>query len=235
MASFESGSTVRTIVVGDVHGCRAELESLLTAVRFAQGSDRLIFVGDVIARGPDSHGVLAAIERFGATVVRGNHEDKILSARNGIVDLKGEHQRLAATLSEAEWRILEAMPLWLDVPEHGARIVHAGVVPGRKISSTPRDALLRIRSAEANGRWTDDKNASPLWGELYVGPPHVVFGHNALTDPQLHDWATGIDTGCVYGGRLTAIVLDAGEPMPRGRKARTKLTSVKARERYFPG
>jgi hypothetical protein len=234
MASSESPANGRTIIVGDVHGCRDELERLLTTVRFAQGVDRLIFVGDVVVRGPDPHGVLAAIERLGATVVRGNHEEKLLGGRDDVAALKGEHQRLAATLSEDEWSILEAMPLWLDLPEHGARVVHAGVIPGQKIASTPKQALLRIRSADARGRWTDEKNATPLWGERYLGPPHVVFGHNALSEPQLHEWATGIDTACVYGGRLTAIVLDAGEPLPRGKNVRAKLTSVTARDRYHP-
>jgi hypothetical protein len=62
----------------------------------------------------------------------------------------------------------------------------------------------------------------------------VVFGHNSLEEPQLHEWATGIDTGCVYGNRLTALVLDPGEPPPRGRAVRSKLVSVAARRRYYP-
>jgi hypothetical protein len=224
----------RTILVGDVHGCRDELETLLTTVRFDQGVDRLLFVGDVVVRGPDPHGVLALIAQIGGTVVCGNHEDKLLGGRHDPSALKGEHQRLAVTLSDDEWRMLEAMPLWLDLPDHGVRVVHAGVVPGQSFWSTPKQALLRIRSVDPRGRWTDDKTALPRWGERYVGPPHVVFGHNALTEPQLHEWATGIDTACVYGGSLTALVLDPGEPIPRGPGARAKLTSVPARHRYHP-
>ena len=57
-----------------------------------------------------------------------------------------------------------------------------------------------MRTVDSRGRWSDEPDAGPLWGTVYVGPPHVIFGHNANTKPQLHPWATGIDTACVYGG-----------------------------------
>ncbi|MDP9035176.1 MAG: hypothetical protein M3O50_10235 [Myxococcota bacterium] len=63
----------------------------------------------------------------------------------------------------------------------------------------------------------------------------MIFGHNAQPAPQLHRWATGIDTGCVYGGRLTAVVLDEGEPMPHGKAARATLRSVPAGRVYHGG
>ena len=71
---------LRTIIVGDVHGCRGELEGLLDRLVFASG-DRLVFVGDLVARGPDSLGVLDVVRRTGAIVVRGNHEQKLLDWR----------------------------------------------------------------------------------------------------------------------------------------------------------
>src|SRR5438105_1258025 len=70
----------RTIIVGDVHGCRAELERLLDRVRFG-GGDCLVFVGDIVARGPDSLGVLDVVRRTGAVLVRGNHEEKLVAWR----------------------------------------------------------------------------------------------------------------------------------------------------------
>lgn len=188
-------------------------------------------MGDLVARGPDSHAVLALVEELDAIAVRGNHEEKVLACRRGD-RAPDEHRRLADTLSKHEWSLLEGMPLWLDLPEHGLRVVHAGVVPGQSIERMPPEALLTMRALDGRGRWTDKKDARPLWGERYVGPPHVVFGHNALPAPQLHVWATGIDTGCVYGNRLTALVLGGREPMPRGHAARAKLASVPARHRY---
>jgi hypothetical protein len=224
-----------TIIVGDVHGCTAELEDLLDHVQLAEGRDRLIFVGDLIVRGPDPHGVLALARKLGARIVRGNHEDKLLAWRNGDKELGAEHQRLAHDLSEVEWRMLEEMPLWVDLPEHRVRVVHAGVVPGQSMDRIPPEALLTMRTIDARGRWSDEPERGALWGTRYEGPPHVVFGHNARTEPQLHEWATGIDTACVYGGRLTAAVLSEGEPMPRGTAVRAMLRSVQARRTYSAG
>jgi hypothetical protein len=225
----------RTVIVGDVHGCTGELEDLLERVRFDEAKDRLVLVGDLIVRGPDPHGTLALTKRLGARVVRGNHEEKLLSWRRGRKELGPDHARVASTLTEDEWRMLEATPLWLELPEHGARVVHAGVVPGMALEQMPAEALLRMRTIDARGRWSDEADAGRPWGALYEGPPHVVFGHWARPEPQLHAWATGLDTACVYGGRLTALVLDAGEPVPRGEQVRSLLKSVPAMRKYYGG
>jgi len=72
----------------------------------------------------------------------------------------------------------------------------------------------------------------PLWGASYEGPPHIVFGHNARKDPQLHAHATGLDTACVYGGELTALVLPAGARLPPPNERRDLLVSERARRAY---
>jgi len=225
----------RTVIVGDVHGCSSELETLLQHIEFAPRSDSLVLVGDVVARGPDSQGVLALMVRLGATSVRGNHEGKLLGWRRRGKPLGPDHDSLGRALSDDEWRILEAMPLWIDLPEHGLRVVHAGVVPGLDVDRCPPEALLKMRTVDAKGRWSDEPDAGVPWGALYEGPPHVVFGHHARAEPQVHPWATGIDTGCVYGGRLTALVLSKGEPVPRGAAVREHLESVPAMRRYYGG
>jgi Calcineurin-like phosphoesterase len=223
-----------TVIVGDVHGCPSELETLLEKVGFSAGKDRLVFVGDLVARGPDTPGVLALVRRMRARVVRGNHEEKLLAWRRRAKPLGAEHARVAKELSEDDWRTVEETALWIDLPQHGVRVVHAGVVPGIAPDRTPPEALLKMRTIDARGRWSDEPDGGPLWGSRYEGPPHVVFGHNARAEPQFHAWATGIDTGCVYGGRLTAAVLADGERMPRGDAARSTLRSVRARRVYTP-
>jgi hypothetical protein len=223
----------RTLIVGDVHGCREELEALLAEVGFVPHSDRLVLVGDVVVRGPDSRGALALVKRVGATVVRGNHEQKLLAGRAGTTRLGPDHQRVADALSEKEWQALEAMPLWLDLPDHEARVVHAGVVPGLEVARTPPEALMRMRTIAGGGRWSDDREAGTLWGALYRGPPHVLFGHNAQNTPQVHPWATGLDTGCVYGRRLTGLLLEAGQTVGRGEAVRRQLVSVRAKRAYY--
>jgi hypothetical protein len=225
----------RTVVVGDVHGCAGELGELLERVRFDEGVDRLVFVGDLVVRGPDPHGTLALASRLHARMARGNHEEKLLAWRKRGKPLGPDHERVARALTDDEWRMLEAMPLWVDLPEHEALVVHAGVLPGVPVDRAPREALLKMRTLDDRGAWSDAPDDGPLWGARYVGPPHVLFGHHAMPEPQLHAWATGLDTGCVYGGRLTALVLDEDEPVPRGKAVRARLTSVPALRKYTGG
>jgi hypothetical protein len=235
----------RTIVIGDVHGCKVELEELLEKTGFTSG-DRLVFVGDLVARGPDSLGVLDVVRRAGALLVRGNHEEKILEwrrerrahARGGPEPrpLGRLHADVAAGLRPVDWSLLSTAPLWLDLPEHAMRVVHAGVVPGVPIEEQRKKTLLHVRTIGANGEPREDKDGKALWGKAYEGAPHVVFGHNAASEPQLHPWATGLDTGCVYGGHLTALVLADTQIVPRDLRARRRhLVSVRARRAYFTG
>jgi hypothetical protein len=243
---------LRTIIVGDVHGCRSELEGLLDRVAFTSG-DQLVFVGDLVARGPDSLGVLDVARRTGAIVVRGNHEQKLLDWRNarnawmrGAASAKKAippppigrmHRDIARSLRPVDWKLIETAPLFVDLPEHGARIVHAGLVPGLPIEAQNPQTLMRIRTVrlqppKALGKRGQEANV--LWGALYAGPPQVVFGHNAAPGLQLHAWATGLDTGCVYGGRLTAMVLANGQKVPRGIAARRAvLVSEPAQRVWF--
>lgn len=235
-------TTGRTILLGDVHGCIAELELLLERLAFS-GGDRLVFVGDLVARGPNSAAVVALARRTGARVVRGNHEAKLLSWKNCKADKRSDlplskhHTQVAQSLTEDDWRLLAQSPVWLDLPEHGVRVVHAGVVPGVPIEKQAEKNLLHMRCLTPKGEASDEKwGAAPLWGAHYEGPPHIVFGHNALATVQLHPWATGIDTGCVYGGSLTALVLHEGEKMPRGPAVRELLHQQTALARHFePG
>ena len=223
---------MRTVIVGDVHGCRSELEALLDRVAFS-GGDRLLFVGDLVARGPDSLGVLDVARTTGAIVVRGNHEQKLLDWRHARTNwMRGEaaakapigrmHRDLARSLRPVDWTLLETSPLFFDLPEHGGRVVHAGLVPGVAFDAQDPQTLMRIRTVRVPGLKRGKTN-NVLWGAAYEGPPQIVFGHNAAPGLQLHPWATGLDTGCVYGGRLTAMVLASGQRIPRAISARRAL------------
>jgi hypothetical protein len=233
----------RTLIVGDVHGCRAELEALLDGTKFTTG-DQLVLVGDLVARGPDSLGVLDVARRVGALLVRGNHEEKLLCWHHEAVGrahggpeprpLGRMHGEVASALRPIDWSMLSSAPLWLDLPEHGVRVVHAGVLPGVPIEEQRKKTLLRLRSVGVNGEGIATRDGGRPWGATYKGPPHVVFGHNAADLPQLHRWATGLDTGCVYGGRLTALVLSEGQRVPIDfAKRRKQLVSIPARRAYY--
>lgn len=227
----------RTIIVGDVHGCATELERLLDKLAVSAG-DRVHFVGDLVARGPDTRGVLRAVRRLGSSAVMGNHERRLLAARVSRATgekaplLGGAHLTLLKELDEQDWALIESLPYYRDLPEHGLRIVHAGVVPGIAIEDQDPFWLTHLRSFDERGAPSDRSNPE-RWAKRYTGPPHVVFGHDARAGIQLHPWATGLDSGCVYGKELTALVLEAGQtPAPAAERARS-LVSVKARARYF--
>ena len=224
----------RTIIVGDVHGCSVELQALLDQVHLDLG-DLLVFVGDVVAKGPDPLGVLDIVRRTGAILVRGNHEDRILDWKKDPdhVALGRTHREVADKLRPEDWTILEASIFHYDLPAHEARVVHAGVIPGVPIEKQSPNVLLTVRSIDAKGQPSDRAQGQPLWGTLYKGPPHVVFGHNAVTGLQLHPWATGLDTGCVYGGRLAALVLQENEKIPRRAEDREKLLAFEPARRVY--
>lgn len=229
----------RIIIVGDVHGCRKELERLLKRIGL-RDEDRLVFVGDLVGRGPDTMGVLKLVRKLGAVVVRGNHEHKLLSFRTA--RLRGEHREfrmgrslreVAARLSSEQWSWLASLPLWFDLPEHDLRVVHAGVMPGVAIEATDPNVLLTLRGITDDGLPSSERRTRP-WAESHRGPPHVVFGHNAWIAPQIHPWATGLDTGCVYGGALTAMVLVPGERIPDVDQRMSVLVSEPSARPYVP-
>src|SRR5687767_15522585 len=112
----------RAIIVGDVHGCSAELRTLLDRLGFVRGSDTLVFVGDLVARGPDSLGVLDIVRETGGVIVRGNHEDRLLSWKRAVAarargefalapDLGRLHNEVAHSLRPDDWALLESTPV----------------------------------------------------------------------------------------------------------------------------
>jgi hypothetical protein len=237
----------RTIIVGDVHGCREELESLLEYVGFGE-KDALVMVGDLAVRGPDPHGTLALLRKLGARAVRGNHEDRLLRYRASLatdqkMQIGSMTRKTVEALTTKDWEYLERLPLWLDLPEHDVRVVHAGVVPGIPIDEQDPRALMYIRSLAPSPKGppqAHEERGIQSWAHTYEGQPHIVFGHNAQIAPEIAEHATGIDTGAVYGGRLTAMVLrrassgdgERGEEVPPRAERESVLVSVPARRAY---
>jgi hypothetical protein len=217
----------RTIIVGDVHGCVAELGRLLDEIAPGTG-DRVLFVGDLVARGPDSLGVLALYREVKGQAVLGNHEYTLLAAHRARRDgarrprVSALHYALLHRLGDADWALLEQLPLSLSLPEHGLTIVHAGVVPEQSLAAQDPWTLTHIRSLDPQGKPSPRHDFEP-WAARYAGGPHIVFGHNSRLGLQLAAKATGLDTGCVYGGALTALVLALGESIPADPEHRREL------------
>lgn len=203
-----SSSAPRTLVVGDVHGCLDELRALVERAGITD-DDRVVFVGDLVAKGPDSAGVIAWARERGAAAVLGNHDEHILRARAGDPAAKLPHLEVANTLTNADIDWLAALPLWVrvDFPRKPHVVVHGGMVPGVPVEKQTREHLLTMRSITTDGRPSKRIEGVP-WGALWTGPEHAVFGHDAVRGLQQHAQATGLDSGCVYGRELSAWIAE---------------------------
>ncbi len=216
---------MRTLFIGDVHGCPDELDALLKECGWQPG-EPVVLVGDLVAKGPDSAAVVQRAREQGLRAVRGNHDEHVLRWHQGHVKpgkrLKPEHQHVLDTLAPADWAFLASLPLSLRLPELHAIAVHAGLVPGVPLRKQRQEHLLNLRSIRRDGMPSKRVSDGDPWASHWRGPELVLFGHDAVRGLQRYPHALGLDTGCVYGGRLTAYAL------PEGR-----LYSVPARRAYM--
>ncbi|PLX48481.1 MAG: serine/threonine protein phosphatase [Desulfobulbaceae bacterium] len=202
----------RTIAIGDIHGCRQALAELLAQIAPDAEQDTVIILGDLINRGPDSKGTVALLlelreELRHLIILRGNHEQMLLdflADRNRDLFLRaGGLECLtsydidpfagdaAALLPPDHLALLSDLPATFE-NEHGI-FVHAGLEPGIHLSHQSPQWLLWARDEFINC----DHN---------FGKP-VIFGHTPFEKPLLRPNKIGIDTGAVYGGSLTALIL----------------------------
>ena len=209
----------RTIVVGDIHGCYDELCDLLSLVNFNK-HDRLIAVGDLVVKGPKSIQVLELFisdKRFSSVV--GNHDRKLRQRWRGEPVRLTKEQR--QTLNELEFhreryfQYLRSLPYTIDLGSH--LVVHAGVRPGVPLARQMVSDLTEIRTMGADPTL---RRGVP-WFAVYRGPKTVLFGHWPSRKPRRAAHAIGLDTACVYGGRLTAFIIETDE-----------FVSVAARKKY---
>jgi serine/threonine protein phosphatase 1 len=173
-------------VVGDVHGCRRTFERLLD--RLALGPDDLVVtVGDLVRKGPDSTGALdIARVQQNVVSVRGNNEQHLVSGRKSHPDHDAE-----------DIAFMESLPLAISFDD--ALVVHGGIDHRKPLAAHDREDLLNMRSLAEFGGYE-----RPLWFETREERPRVFFGHTPLSEPFASPHAVGLDTGCVYGGQLTA-------------------------------
>ncbi|GII22765.1 polynucleotide kinase-phosphatase [Planosporangium mesophilum] len=218
-------------IIGDVHGCRSELETLLTTLGWTLERDeagrpvnathpegrQAVFVGDLVDRGPDSPGVLRLVMGMTAAgtalCVPGNHEQKLLRKLRGR-KVSVTHG-LAETLAQLEAEppeFVAAAAAWIDgLVSHlrldGGRLVvaHAGLKEefhGR--------ASGRVRAFCLYGETTGETDEYGLpvrypWATDYRGQAMIVYGHVPNPKPEWVNNTICLDTGCVFGGQLTAL------------------------------
>jgi predicted phosphodiesterase len=211
-SSGGGGRAGRTIFVGDVHGCAAELDELLRRLEYG-AADRLLLTGDAFTRGPDPAGVWATIQRTGAEMVMGNHDRHMLEKLNKNpehYDRKPKGDVATALAFSAEllpW--LRALPYVIE--DERFVLVHAGVNPEKGLAGTSEDDLVYLRTWPPNGTIIGKR-----WHEFYAPADDrvLVFGHDASgglvekRGPDGRPYLIGLDTGCAYGRSLTAWILE---------------------------
>jgi len=204
----------RVIVVGDIHGCAHEFATLIDELKPTR-HDRMILLGDLVNRGPDSAGVVALARRYAHQALLGNHELRLLNFRrtDDPSHLKKSDYLTLGQLGSADWAYLERMPLTFQLPEYRTVLVHGGFLPSRPWWQQSSRVVTRIQVVGPDGEAYKASTypGSPHWSELWKGPPFVVYGHTPYEEPKKLKWSLGIDTGCVRGGSLTAYVLPGRE------------------------
>lgn len=216
----------RVIAIGDIHGCAQEFEALLNKLALTR-HDRVVLLGDLVNRGPDSAAVIALARQHAHRALLGNHELRLLNYRRtgDPTHLKKSDYDTLKQLSAKDWAYLAAMPLTYSLPAYDTVLVHAGFLPGKPWRTQPARVVTRIQVVGPDGE--PYKRSAypdrPHWSELWSGPPFVVYGHTPRREPARARCSLGIDTACVQGGMLTACILPE----------RT-LVQVPARGQYFP-
>ena len=168
-------------------------------------NDRLVAVGDLVNKGPDSAGVLDLVEGCGIRCALGNHEAKLLKMASTLPEHWSDkerryEQRLGASVTESAARVAD-WPLWVDLGD--LLVVHAGLEPGKsRLEDMSRQVLLTIRTWDGTGAELD-RASDPAWFDCVTWPVPVVFGHWAMRGFVDRPDVKGLDTGCVYGMRLT--------------------------------
>lgn len=228
----------RTILVGDIHGCLDEFEHLLDKLSYNPTYDRLILLGDLIDRGPDSAGVVRAARLMNLECVKGNHEFKFLKwhksvgTRTDVYDKKDFYD----VLNEEDINYIYQMPTYIKLDD--VVVVHAGLKPGIAISNQSKDDLMYLRYTDDQRRFISLKKIHKIgveaagahfWTEFGPFETNVVYGHHvhSMEDISIikYDNGTacyGIDTGCCFGGRLTALIWETKE-----------IVQVKAKKEYI--
>lgn len=193
----------RSIIVGDVHGCVRELEALLKEIRLDASKDRLLFIGDLINKGPFSKEAFRLFQSLPAISILGNHEYGLMKQVRGELAAKPSLPRIREAFGSDFDDLITSLDSWprlIRLP--GVLLVHGGVIPHETPEESDLFSLLNIRT------WPDPETGKERpWFDLYHGSDLVVFGHWAALKGLWRDRVIGLDTGCVYGGKLSALIL----------------------------
>nr|HDM99729.1 serine/threonine protein phosphatase [Deltaproteobacteria bacterium] len=199
----------RIFAVGDIHGCVDKLRTLLGMIKLDWDRDLMVFLGDYVDRGPDSRGVIELLldlkKRHADRLIflKGNHEwmfmqflkgeDHDFFLQNGGIETLESYslEKGKTDMPQSHLDFLDNLDLYFETQDY--IFVHAGLRSNIPISEQSQEDLLWIRS--------------PFLKSSYDWGKRVIFGHTPFSVPLIEANKVGIDTGAVYGGRLTCLIL----------------------------
>ncbi|MBL4575241.1 MAG: metallophosphoesterase [Opitutaceae bacterium] len=216
----------RFIAIGDVHGCVDELAALIEKLEI-KPEDQIIYLGDLVNRGPDSHGVISIARKTATVAIMGNHEQRLLKYRKkgSNSTLSSNEQKTFEQLTPKDWKFIEQMIPTYYVPEIDTVFVHGGFLPQRAWQDQPLSIITNIQVLVEGKKPAKrrDYPEAPYWADFWEGPPFVVYGHTPRDEIYKKPQSIGIDTSCAGGGKLTAYCLPGKE-----------IVQVPSAREYYP-
>ncbi len=211
----------KLIIYGDIHGCLDELITLRKKIK-VKSEDIEVCVGDIITKGSNSNKTLKFLRKKGIFSVLGNNEDVLLKYINekdkrALIKLDEDRKNIVKNLSLKDIEFLNALPYFIQIDRY--TIVHGGLQNYMKLDNLnkrDKDKILRMRYLSPDGntliKYGNETKKSVFWADIYDGSNgFVIYGHQRFKEPRLSPFAIGLDTGCVYGDKLTALVIEEGE------------------------
>ncbi|CAJ0829361.1 5654_t:CDS:2 [Entrophospora sp. SA101] len=218
------------IFIGDIHGSLDELKSLIKVLNYNPNSDHLIFVGDLIIKGPKSIEVLRYLQPMGVSVVRGNHEDKVLRWKQFLDDLKIEEEDEEEVVDKRLKEYFQEKNLPIDEEivfksEHKLvatkldRKLHDYILSFPIIYDIPNLDVYVVHGGllPEKSLWDQDPFDimnmegvpwSGIWNKVQkesINPKYIIYGHVASRGLDIKKYSFGLDSGCVKGRMLTAL------------------------------
>jgi bis(5'-nucleosyl)-tetraphosphatase (symmetrical) len=207
------------IVYGDIHGCYNNFTSLRKKIN-PKKNDIEVCVGDIITKGEDSIKVLKYLQKSNIKSVLGNHEDKLVrylehennEKKNPII-LDNDEKKIIENLDNEDIEYLKNMPLYLQFKN--ITILHGGIQNHQNLNNLTKkekSKLLRMRYLDSEDNFITygkENEDSIFWADVYDGNQgFIVYGHQWFKEVKQSEFALGIDTGCVYENKLSAVVFD---------------------------
>ena len=236
-------------IIGDVHGCYFELTSLLAQLGYRMDltpegfplvkpppGRKAIFLGDLVGRGPKIPQVLqlimSMVENHVALCVPGNHDIKLIrklqgkpiEVNHGLAESLAQLDVQTEVFRQKVIKFFDTLADHLVLDDHKLVVAHAGMkeeMQGKSGQKVREFALFGEKTGEI------DQFGYPVrynWAAEYHGSAMVVYGHTPIPTPEWLNGTINVDTGCIFGGKLTAL-----------RYPEKELVSIPARHVYWPG